>query len=256
MNGGQTQTASTFSWNLVELRLVNLSRFRFCLWLLAVASLADAQAGAVIREPGAIYLEDLVPRTVRLETLVDAPIFYKNDMDRFLGTLKKGQRVELQAVGDRGYRVRGVARQGQVAGWVEPRHLTALKPEFIENLRQNSARQDEVRALILRNEVAVNMKPDEVIAALGKPSKKLAKVDAAGREEVWEFVRFERVPQEVTGYDRFGRLVASIVYVKVPAGKLSVAFANDLVASLEQSEGTLDRDARTKIVAAPFEVGF
>jgi hypothetical protein len=42
----------------------------------------------------------------------------------------------------------------------------------------------------------------------------------------------------------------------VPAGKLSVNFANNLVSSLEQSEVTFDRYARASIVAAPFCVSY
>jgi hypothetical protein len=222
--------------------------------LLLGVTTEPSRAGAVIREPGAIYLEDLVTRPVKLTTLETTPIYYQSDRGRFLGALKKGQLVELQAVGENAYRVKGQAQQGQVAGWVDPKFLTPLKKEFVENLKQNAARREEVAALIARNEVAVNMTPDEVTAALGKPSKKSSRVDANGREETWEFVRFERVPQEVTGYDRYGRLVNSIVYVKVPAGKLSIVFANNLVTALEQSEGTLARDARVKIVAAPLAV--
>jgi hypothetical protein len=213
-----------------------------------------ASAGAVIREPGSIYLEDLLSKPVKLTTLAPSPIYYQSDMGRYLGTLKAGQQVELQAVGDGTYRVRGRAQQGQVAGWVDPKFLTPLKKEFIESLKQNAARQAEVAALISKNEVALNMTPEEVVASLGKPSKKSSRVDANGREDVWEFVRYERVPQEVTGYDRYGRLVSSVVYVKVPAGKLSVVFGNDLVTALEQSEGSLVRDARVRIVAAPFTV--
>lgn len=225
--------------------------FACLLTLTPVAS----QGGAVIREPGAIYLEDLVQRPIRLTTLADTPIFYQSDMARYLGVLKKGQQVELQAVGDGVYRVRGLARQGQVAGWVDPERLTPLKKEFLVNLKQNAARHVEVQALIARNEVAVNMTPEEVQAALGKPDKKTARMDAAGQEETWEFVRYDRIPQQVTGYDRFGRLVASIVYVKVPAGRLAVTFVGGLVTSLEQTEGTLER-ARVKIVPAPFVVAY
>lgn len=227
---------------------------RVCVAILVFAATIHAADGAVIREAGAIYLEDLVKKPVRLATLAEAPIYYQNDLARYLGTLKKGQFVELQAVGDGAYRVRGRAQQGQVVGWVEPKHLTPLKKEFLDGLRQNAARHEEVAALIAKNEVAINMTPDEVAASLGRPAKKTSRLDAGGREEIWEFVRFERVPQEVTGYDRYGRLVASIVYVKVPAGKLAVTFSNNLVTSLEQTEGTLERHARVKIVPAPFAV--
>jgi hypothetical protein len=113
-----------------------------------------------------------------------------------------------------------------------------------------------VDLLIEKNEVAINMTQEEVGRALGKASKKTSRLDAKGREEIWEFVRYERVPQQVTGYDRYGRLVNSITYVKVPSGKLAVTFSNDLVSSLEQTEGTFERDARVKIVTAPYVLAY
>ena len=186
------------------------------------------------------------------------PIYYAQDMERYLGTLRTGQPVELQAIRDDGqaYRVRGQAQQGQVAGWVDPKFLVPLKREFLAALRSNAARHRDVQALIARNEIAVNMTEDEVIAALGKPSRKATRVDAGGKGEVWEFVRFERVPQQMQNYDQYGRLVLTTVYVKVPAGKLSVTFEENLVTAMEQSEGTLARDARAKIVTAPLLVRF
>ncbi len=226
--------------------------------LLAALVLAPAfaQAGAVIREPGAVYLEDFIKQPVKLSTLADTQIFYQSDLGRYLGTIRKGSIVELQAVGENVVRVRGKAQQGQVAGWVAAASLSPLKQDFIDNLRKNAARKEEVDALIAKNEAAVNMTPEEAAKALGKASKKTSRLDANGREEVWEFIRYKTVPQEVTGYDRNGRLVRSITYVKVPNGKLAVTFLNNLVSALEQSEGTFDRDARVKIVTAPFAIGF
>jgi hypothetical protein len=215
-----------------------------------------AHAGAVIREEGAVYLEDFLKQPVRLTTLADTNIFYHSDLGRYLGTIRKGQIVELQAVGEKAYRIRGKAQQGQVAGWVTAASLSPLKQEFLDNLRKNAARKAEVDALIEKNEVAVNMTPEEVTKALGKASKTTSRLDANGREEVWEFVRYERVPREVTGYDRNGHLVTNIVYVKVANGKLAVTFQNDLVSALEKTEGTFDRDARVKIVTAPINVRF
>ena len=222
--------------------------------LLCTAAHGSPTSGAVVREEGAIYLEDLLPKPVRLAVIADAPIHYKIDLERYLGTLKKGQVVDLQAVGDGAYRVRGVAQQGQVAGWVDPKFLNTLKKDFLENLKQNAARRDEVTALIAKNEVAINMTPEEVMRSLGKPAKKSSHLDAKGREETWEFVKYERVPKETYGRDPAGNLVKSIIYVKVPVGKLAVSFADNLVASLEQTEGTLDRAAQVKIIPAPYAV--
>lgn len=224
--------------------------------LLLCVSTQAAPSGAVVREEGAIYLEDLLPKPVKLATLADTPIHYKIDLGRYLGTLQKGQIVELQAVSDGAYRVRGQAQQGQVAGWVEPKFLNPLKKDFLDNLKQNAARRDEVQALIAKNEVAINMTPEEVMQSLGKPAKKTARLDAKGREETWEFVKYDRVPQEAVGRDPAGNLVKTVIYVKVPSGKLAINFANNLVSSLEQTEGTLDRAAQVKIIPAPFVGGF
>jgi hypothetical protein len=215
-----------------------------------------AVSGAVIREEGAIYLEDLLVRPARLATISDAPIFYHSDLARYLGTLKKGQIVELQAVSDKAYRVRGMAQQGQVAGWVDPKFLNPLKKDFLDNLKQNAARLEQVRALIAKGEVALNMTVEEVQQALGKPTKKSSHVDASGRADTWEFIRYERVPQETVGRDFNGNLVSNIIYIKVPVGKLSVTFANNLVTSLEQTEGSLEKGATAKIVPAPFTVTY
>jgi hypothetical protein len=217
------------------------------------ASAHAATSGAVIREPGAIYLEDLLPKPVQVATIADAPIYYKIDLQRYLGTLKKGQIVELQAVSDTAYRVRGVARQGQVAGWVEAKYLSPLKNEFLASLKQNADRRDAVQALIAKKEVAINMTPDEVALALGKPTKTTSRLDAAGRADIWEYIRYELQPQETVGRNGFGNVVTTVTYVKVPVGKLAVTFANNLVSALEQSEGST-HSVRPNVVQAPFAV--
>jgi len=213
-------------------------------------------ATSLPREPGAIYLEDLALKPVRLVTTANAQVSSKTADGNYLGVIPKGRAVELLAVADGLARVRGQAQQGGVSGWVELNTLTPLKAEFLDSLRQNAKRKAEVDAMIAKGEVALNMTPDEVNAALGKAQKKVSKLDAGGRKETWEFVRYARVPQETTGYDRFGRLITTTVYVKVPSGKLTVNFENNLVSSLEQSEGNTDVQAAPRIIPAPVLVAF
>jgi hypothetical protein len=228
----------------------------FAVLLLCAGARAASTSGAVIREEGSIYLEDLLMKPARLATIADTPIYYHNDLARYLGTMKKGQIVELQAVTDKAYRVRGMAQQGQVAGWVDPKYLNPLKKDFLDNLKQNAARLEQIKVLIAKNEVAINMTPEEVQQSLGKPTKKTSRVDASGREDIWEFIRYERVPQETVGRDGNGNLISTVTYIKVPAGKLSVTFANNLVSALEQSEGSLEKGAQPKIVTAPFAINY
>lgn len=220
----------------------------------AFLTLSSFAAPPILREQGATYLDDFGVKNVRLFAMADASVYSLLNQGRYLGVIGKGKPVELLAVSEKGLRVRGMAQQGQVSGWVDATFLTPLKVEFIESLRANAKRKAEVDALIAKNEVGLNMTHDEVAASLGKAQKKTSKLDAAGRKEVWEFVRYTRVPQETTGYDRDGRLVRSTVWVKVPSGKLSVTFDNDLVSALEQTEGTTEPQAPVRIIPAPIVV--
>ncbi len=206
------------------------------------------------RETGAVYLEDFEVRPVRLVIAADAAVYTKPGDGKFLGTIRKGSAVELLAIADTAYRVRGQATQGGVAGWVDAQGVSALKPEFIESLKQNAKRKAEVDAMIAKGEVALNMTPQEVTTALGKIQKKTSKLDAQGRKEVWECIRYTRVPQETTGYDHAGRLVTSTVHVKVPSGKLTVTFENNLVSALEQTEGNTDVQPPVRLVPVPILV--
>lgn len=224
------------------------------LFLALALALPTHAASNLPREAGAVYLEDFAVKPARLAIVADAAVYTKPGDGKFLGTIRKGSSVELLAIADTAYRVRGQARQGDVAGWVDVQAVSALKPEFVESLKQNAKRKAEVDAMIAKGEVALNMTPQEVTAALGKIQKKTSKLDAQGRKEVWEVVRYTRVPQETTGYDRAGRLVTSTVYIKVPSGKLTVTFDNNLVSALEQTEGNTDVQPPVRLVPVPIFV--
>ncbi len=224
------------------------------LTIAALLTLSAFSAPPLLREAGATYLDDFSVKNVRLLALADASVYSLLNQGRYLGVIGKGRPLELIAVSEKGLRVRGMAQQGQVSGWVDAAAVTPLKPEFIESLRANAKRKVEVDALIAKNEVGLNMTLEEVTASLGKAQKKTSKLNATGRNDVWEFVRYTRVPQETTGYDREGRLTRSIVWVKVPSGKLIVTFENNLVSALEQTEGNTDVQAPVRIIPVPIVV--
>ena len=203
------------------------------------------------REPGAVYLEDLAIKPVKLAVIGEAAVHSQIGSGNYLGVLRKGTVAEVVAISDTAVRVRGIAAQGAVVGWVPAAVLTPMKPEFVEAVKKNAQRKADVDALIAKGEVALNMTHDEVAASLGKPQKKQSKLDAKGRQEIWEFIRYMRVPQETIGRDPQGNLVRNVIYVKVPAGKLSITFENNLVSALEQSEGVPDAGAGVMLVPAP-----
>jgi hypothetical protein len=224
-------------------------------WLLAALAVRPAFAQGLIREEGAVYLEEFVTKPVFVTTADAARVFLRSDLQKYVGTLRVGQRLQLLAITDSVARVRGNAEQGQVAGWLPLSAIRGASQEFLTALRANARRKQEVDEFVKRNEVAINMTVDEVISSLGKPTKRHQKLDAAGRTETWEYTRYERVPQQVTGRDREGRLVTSTVYVKVPAGTLTVSFKNQLVDSLEQTEGGAAAPP-VRLVTAPIVVAY
>ena len=218
---------------------------------LAFLSTQAFAVSGLLRESGAVYLEDLAIKPVKLTVIGEAAVHSQMVNGNFLGVLRKGTVAEVVAISDTAVRVRGTAQQGGVVGWVPATGLTPMKADFVESVKKNAQRKTEVDALIAKGEVALNMTHEEVTSALGKPQKKQAKLDANGRQEIWEFIRYARVPQETIGRDQQGNLVKTVVYVKVPAGKLSVTFENNLVSALDQTEGVPEVAAGVRLVAPP-----
>ncbi len=213
-----------------------------------------AAAAPVIREEGAIYLEEHLPRPIRLQALESSAIFYESDLGRYLGTIPKGQQVELQAIKGDACRVRGRAQQGGVVGWMRRSSLSPLSRDFVKNLEASAKRAALVAEFVARHEVAINMTPVEVLGSIGKPQKKSSRTDRSGRDEVWEYITYERVPRQVTSLDQSGHTVVSYIYVKEPVGRRAIIFTGGLVSSIDETEGTLSRGARTSMVAPPIQL--
>ena len=227
-------------------------------FLLAALPAPVARAAGLPRERGAYYLEDFLDQPYRLKVLGAGPISFNADQARYLGTLRAGQLVELQAVSENGAlcRVRGLASQGQVAGWIAARYLSPIDPAFVDGMRRSLARRDRVNALVAANEVALGMTSAEVTASLGAPPKRSTRTDAGGVTERWEYVRYVVVPRVVTGLDPFGRYVTNTIYERVPAGSYAGGFTNEGVSAAEKHAGTLAGAGQAKIVPPPVNLRY
>jgi hypothetical protein len=214
-----------------------------------------AMAGPIIREPGAIYLSDFAAKPMKLKVLEPAPAYFDLAGTRYVGTLRVPQTVEVQAISEHAYRIRGNAQQGQVLGWIEPKFLEPIPKETLEALRKGEERRKAVEALIAKNEVAIGMMPDEVQLSLGKPQKKTSRVSKdRSPEQVWDYVKYASIPQSTNIIGPGGVLTVATTYVKTPVGRLTVSFKDGIVESLDQSEGTLLSGNETTIVAPPIVV--
>ncbi|HEY5792919.1 MAG TPA: hypothetical protein VIS74_06440 [Chthoniobacterales bacterium] len=222
---------------------------------LAAVDFLGADDKPLFREPGFVYLADFGQKPLRVP-LNNGPAnaYFDLALTRYAGTLRYPQEVEVLGFGDRLYRIRGRAQQGQILAYVPPDSLAPVDPEFIANLRKAEERRKLVEALIAKNEAALGMTLEEVRLSLGKPQKKSQKANAEGVEQVWEFVTYTLIPQTTTVIGPGGVQTLATTYIKTPKGKMEVHFKNGIVSELNQSEGTVLTGNETTIVAPPIFV--
>jgi len=201
-----------------------------------------------------MYMEDILPKPVRMSVAQDSTIYYQNDMQRVLGTMAPGTSVQLVAMSDTGYKVRGRARHGDVAGWMRMEDLKTPDPKLQDKLKAFYVRQKQVDELIAKHQVALGMTTEEVKQSLGNPTRKSARITAAGREETLEYSIFEKVPQIVTGRDAAGNLVQNTIYVKVEVGRLTLAFKDGSVTEIQETMGNPLGSGGVQIVPGPVTV--
>lgn len=202
-------------------------------------------------EPGTIDVEDILKKPAVLKVLQESPIYSRSVMDRALGSMAPGTLVTLVGIADQAYRVRGRARHGDVSGWMRIADLLSPDPDLVPNLKKAHARQQQVEELVANHQVALGMTTEEVQQSMGKPNRKSSKLNAAGKEEKFEYVVYDRIPQYMPGFDPLGRPVQTVVYVKVETGSLSVNMKDGVVESIEETKGNPLGTGGVKIVPGP-----
>jgi len=205
-------------------------------------------------EPGSISLEDILAKPLHAAVAAESIIYYQSDLQRALGGMAPGTVVQIVAMKDALFKVRGRARHGDVAGWMRLQDLKFADPKVPEKLKAFAERHKVVEELVQKHQIAIGMTADEVKASLGAPARKSAKITAEGREETLEYIAYKDLPQTVTGRDRFGNLVQSVVYVKTEVGRLSVIVKGGATTEIQESQGNPLAGAAAKIVPAPIIV--
>lgn len=203
------------------------------------------------REPGAIYLEDILDKPVMLKVLRPTSVFLQLDGKRNIGILIPGLDVELIAMSQKAYRVRGKAQHDQVAGWVRPSDLDGMTDNFKENLEKLYQRAVLVEDLINNQQVALGMTMREVARSLGEPTETTSKLDKDGRKDTYEYVTYKKVPiygDPVRGVN--GQVYSSMTYAKVETGRVTISFEDEMVKSIEESERQ-PTSAAVRVVPAP-----
>lgn len=216
----------------------------------------DRTKSELVQEEGAIYLEGMVEGEVLVRVTTSAPVYANLKGERWMGNLVPEQNAVLLAVGEKAYRVRGRAQQGQVAGWISKAAVTGLPEEFEENLRQYHERYLIVSELIENHQIALGMTMAEVMASLGPPDKRNSRLTNEGRSDSLEFVSYKRVPQTTTSLNGLGQPVSVTTYVEVESGRVVVEFSDDVVTTISESEGLNFANARLDVTIPPVVVLF
>lgn len=225
-----------------------------CLWPTISESIPSRNKSNLKREPGAIYLEDFSEDKVELLAIKQEPIYVSPQRKKAIGQLRKGKKVTLIAMINKQYLIRGMALHGQVKGWIFPSALQGLNKDFSDKLHALYERKKVVDELIKNKQIALGMNTGEVVESMGKPSRKNSKLDRGGRLDTYEYSTFERVAQYRFRRDSQGNLFRQKYYVKMETGKLSVTFKNDIVESIEETEGNPLGGGDLKIVPIPIEL--
>lgn len=222
-----------------------------CLVLPLEAQIKHVRKSLLDSDPDVVYLEQTLKKPIELTVIKESPVFSDKDGKLRLGMLKGDQKVRLEAITEKSYKIRGQGTRDGIAGWVSPSAFSSTDPDFVANLKQLYTRQIQVQKLIANKQAAVGMTMDEVGLALGKPTKTNLRKTATGQSGRWEFIDYEDVKNYVTEIDRTtGKAYQRLVSVtRVEKGKTVVEFENDAVAAVEESE---DRQGgNVKIIVPP-----
>ena len=231
--------------------------FRPLLYLIAAACLntsfaqADNKRSLLNNDPSVIYLNEHIDRRIQLLITKPATAYATKKGQRRLGVYPANTKVELIAITDKAYRVKGKASHAGVTGWVNPQLLASKDKDFIENLKKLYQRQILVKKLIANNEVAIGMTLDEVRKSIGNPTESEVKQTRTGESGKWDFVIVEEQKHYRTIFDqRTGSSFRQFTHVtKEEKERTTIEFENNTVTTVTRKRH--DGPAKTHIIPAP-----
>ncbi len=246
-----------FSQNGAILRLMR------CFLLVMTALLAgdpaqlDAQTerrSLLNDDPNVVYLDSVLPAPLELTVVKEAPVFSDYEGRHRLGTLRANQKVKVEAITDKVYRVRGQGLRDGIVGWVPPWAFHSSEPKFVELLKNLYEREIAVKKLIAEGRLAIGMTFAEVRRCKGDPNKSTIRRDGDGQSGRWEYIEYENVSHYITQTDPVtGMIYRSLSHVtREETGKLVIEFTNGLVSAIEESKQEQPGDVRIIVPPVTF----
>lgn len=224
-----------------------------CVMLLLLEQLAgQSQRRSLLDDdPNVVQLDTVLDKPLMLTVVKQAPVFSDYEGRHRLGFLRANQTVQVEAITDKAYRVRGRGTRDGIAGWVPPWAFSSTEPEFVEQLKNLYQREMTVRELIAAGHVAIGMTLNEVKRCKGEPGKTSVRRTEDGEVGRWEYVEYEDVKHYVTHIDPVSRRPFRTLshITREETGKLAVEFENGIVTAIEENRD--DQAGNVRIIVPP-----
>lgn len=222
---------------------------------LAVSSLsplsAAPQKSRLDSDPDVVYLNKHIDHPVHLLVAKPTTIYAAKNGGRRLGTFKADTKVELLAMTEKAYRVKGQAMHAGVTGWVDPQLLASKDKNFIANLKTLYQRQMIVKELIANKDIAIGMTLEEVERSLGKPTETEVKQSRKGESGKWDYVVSEEQKHYRTVIDpHTGRAYRQLSHITTEEkSRITAEFENGVVTTVTRK--TNSGPGKVRIIPAP-----
>lgn len=176
-----------------------------CLAAAILPTQADPKKSLLNADPDVIYLNEHVDRKIHLLSVKSTTAYATKKGQRRLGSYPANTKLELVAITDKAYRVKGQASHAGVTGWVNPQLLASKDKNFIANLKKFYERQIVVKELIANHDIAIGMTLEEVTKSMGKPTETEVKQTRKGESGKWDYVVQEEHKHYRTVIDPYTR---------------------------------------------------
>ncbi len=222
---------------------------------LAVALLpalsAAPQKSRLDSDPDVVYLNKHIEHPVHLLVAKPTTIYATKNGGRRLGTFKADTKVELLAMTEKAYRVKGQAAHAGVTGWVDPQRLASKDKNFIANLKTLYKRQMIVKELIANKDIAIGMTLEEVERALGKPTETEVKQSRKGESGKWDYVVSEEQKHYRTVIDpHTGRAYRQLSHITTEEkSRITAEFEDGVVTTVTRK--TNRGPGKVRVIPAP-----
>ncbi|BDS06719.1 hypothetical protein NT6N_17590 [Oceaniferula spumae] len=214
---------------------------------------AEPKKSLLNNDPDVIYLNEHIDRTITLLVVKPATVYAtkKGQSSRRLGSFPANTKVQLLAITDKAYRVKGEASHAGVTGWVNPQLLASKDKDFIDNLKKLYERQMIVKELIANHDVAIGMTLDEVKKSLGEPTETEVKQTRKGESGKWDFLIVEEQKHYRTVVDPYtGRAFRQLSHITTEEkSRTTIEFEDNTVTSVTRKKN--NGPGKVRIIPAP-----